>query len=557
MEKIDKTIEISFRGKDKKSFPMYTSLLEISKNYQKHFNYPIMVAKVDNEIYELDKTIDKDCNIDFFDRSSAIGNNVYSKSVQFLLIVAVRKVLGSGAKVIIQHSIDKGIYCEIEGISLDQPKLNMIEETMQHMVKRDYIITKLKVDRLDAIKYFKKENMLDKMKVLKYTSNTLINLHRLDDVYDYFFSELAYSTKDLDSFKLTYIKDNGFVLLYPNIYNPDLILDYQHREKVFNEFSKYTKWGKTIGINNASDLNEFVSQGKYTDIIRLSEVYYESQLSRIADKIYDNKDNIKIILLAGPSSSGKTTTSKKLEVYLQAKGYKTHTISVDDYFLEKEETPLDEYGEKDFESIRAIDISLFNDHMTKLLNGEKVLLPQYNFITGKKEYKKRWLEIKEGDIIIIEGLHALNDELTLSIDRNLKYKIYISPLTQLNIDDHNRIHTSDTRRLRRIIRDNRSRGYNASDTLKMWPRIRRGEEKYIYPYQEDIDAVINSSLIYEIGVLKVYAEPLLYSVPEDDESYEEAIRLINLLRNFLPIPSDDISKDSVLREFIGGSSFKE
>lgn len=554
MEKIDKTVEVTFRNETRK-FPLFTSLLEISKNYQKYFNYPILVAKVDNEICELDKEIDRDCTVDFFDRSSTVGNDVYSKSVQFLLVVAAKKVLGSESRIIIKYAIDKGIYCEVEGAILDEQRLQLIDEVMHDMVEKDLVITKLRVDRLDAIKYFKKENMMDKVKVLKYISNTFINLHRLDDVYDYFFSELAYSTKCLDSFKLTYVKDNAFVLLYPRVYNPDLILDYQHKEKIFAEFINHNRWAKTIGITNASDLNDIVSQGKYMDIIRLSEVYYESQLSRIADKIYDNKSNIKFILIAGPSSSGKTTTSKKLEVYLQTKGYRTHTISIDDYFLEREDTPLDENGEKDFESIKAIDIDLFNDHMTRLLKGEKVLIPQYNFITGKKEYKKRWLKIETDDIIIIEGLHALNDELTASIDRNLKFKIYISPLTQLNIDDHNRIHTSDTRRLRRIIRDSRTRGYNAADTLKMWPRIRKGEEKYIFPFQDDVDAVINSSLVYEIGVLKVYAEPLLYSVSEDDEAYEEAIRLINLLRNFLPIASDNVPKDSVLREFIGGSGF--
>lgn len=557
MEQIQKLIKVKFRDIETKDFPEDTTLLEISKSFQNYFNYPILVARMDNDISDLSKTVNKDCNIDFYDRSSTIGNDIYSKSVQFMLIVATKKVLGDKAFIRVEHSIDKGVYCEIIGASIDQPTVKMIQDTMHEMVNQDYIFTKLSVDRLEAIKYFKKHKEEDKVSVLKYISNSYVNLYRLDDVYDYYFSELVYSTKYINDFELTYIKNNGFVLMLPSIFNPEAVLSYHHYEKFFNAFLDYTKWGETIGITNGFDLNKIVSEGKYNEVIRLSEAHYESQLSRIADTIYDNKANIKIVLLAGPSSSGKTTTSKKLEVFLQTKGFKTHSISIDDYFVEREETPLDENGEKDYETIKAIDITLFNDHLNQLLKGEKVLLPQYNFITGEKEYKKKWLEINDDDIIVIEGLHALNEELTTAIDRNNKFKIYISPLTQLNVDNHNRIHTSDTRKLRRIIRDNKYRGHNAVNTLKMWKKIRNGEEKYIYPFQDDVDAVINSSLTYELGVLKVYAEPLLFSVNEEDEVYPEAIRLINLLRNFLPIPSDEVPRDSVLREFIGGSSFSE
>ncbi|MEF9953567.1 MAG: nucleoside kinase, partial [Clostridium sp.] len=270
-----------------------------------------------------------------------------------------------------------------------------------------------------------------------------------------------------------------------------------------------------------------------------------------------NRKNIKIVLIAGPSSSGKTTTSKKLAVYLQTLGFKTHAISVDDFFLDRLDTPKLPNGEYDFESLRAIDLELFNKSLSDLTDGKKVLLPQYNFVIGKKEFKDNWLQIKENDIIIIEGLHALNDDLTIAIDRKQKFKVYISPLTQLNIDNHNRIHSSDTRRLRRIIRDNKFRGHSASSTLKMWTNIKEGEQKFIFPFQDSADIVINTALVYELGVLKTYAEPLLFSVEEDDPVYPEAIRLINFLRNFLPIPSDEVPKDSILREFIGGSGFKD
>ncbi len=552
---MEKYIKVNFRDLETKEFLEGTTFYEISHSFQKYFNYPILVAKVDNHLTELNAKLTKKCDIDFYDRSSNTGNSIYACSVQFLMTVALKK-LYPDAEVIIQNSIDKGVYCELENLEISKTELKTLENKMKEIYKEHLIYTKVSVDRLDAITFFKKKKQYDKVKVLKYISNTYVNLYRLDDVYDYYFSDMAYSTDAIDSFKLTYIKKNGFVLSWPNIYNPECTLDYVHRPLIASTFSDYTKWGKTVDISNAADLNEVVSMGKYNDIIRLSETHFESQLSMIAEQIYQRRNNIKFVLLAGPSSSGKTTTAKKLEIYLQSKGLKTHTISVDDYFVNKEDTPVDEFGEYDFESIKAIDLNLFNRHLAKLLDGEKVQIPDYNFVTGKREYNKKYLKLEKDDIVVIEGLHAINDELTMAVDRINKFKIFIGPFTQLNIDNHNRIHTSDTRRLRRIVRDNKTRGYNAADTLRMWKKIREGEEKYIFPYQHDVDAVINSALLYELGVLKTYAEPLLFSVEENDEMYPEAIRLINFLRNFLPIPSDEVPKDSILREFIGGSGFE-
>lgn len=552
---MEKYIKVNFRDLETKEFLEGTTFYEISHSFQKYFNYPILVAKVDNHLTELNAKLTKKCDIDFYDRSSNTGNSIYACSVQFLMTVALKK-LYPDAEVIIQNSIDKGVYCELENLEISKTELKTLENKMKEIHKEHLIYTKVSVDRLDAITFFKKKKQYDKVKVLKYISNTYVNLYRLDDVYDYYFSDMAYSTDAIDSFKLTYIKENGFVLSWPNIYNPECTLDYVHRPLIASTFADYTKWGKTVDISNAADLNEVVSMGKYNDIIRLSETHFESQLSMIAEQIYQRRNNIKFVLLAGPSSSGKTTTAKKLEIYLQSKGLKTHTISVDDYFVNKEDTPVDEFGEYDFESIKAIDLNLFNRHLAKLLDGEKVQIPDYNFVTGKREYNKKYLKLEKDDIVVIEGLHAINDELTMAVDRINKFKIFIGPFTQLNIDNHNRIHTSDTRRLRRIVRDNKTRGYNAADTLRMWKKIREGEEKYIFPYQHDVDAVINSALLYELGVLKTYAEPLLFSVEENDEMYPEAIRLINFLRNFLPIPSDEVPKDSILREFIGGSGFE-
>lgn len=538
-----------------KEYPENTPLSEVANSFQSGYNFPIMVAKVDNVIEELAYNISKKCNVDFYDRSSTFGHTVYSHGVHFLMIVAMKKVLGNDAEVIIQHSIDKGVYCEILNKEINKEIIKQIESKMYELVEQDYNFIKLSVSRKDAMDFFRKKKQFDKVNVFKYISNTYINLYRLDEYYDYFFSEMPYSTKVLDEFKLTYIKDNGFVLSYPSIHNPKYTEDYSHHKKIFDAFLDYTYMGKTIGISNAADLNDIVSLGKYNDVIQLAEANYNSQLAKTADIIYNKRNKIKIILLAGPSSSGKTTTARKLEVYLKARGFKTHSISTDDYFLNRVDTPKKPNGDYDFESLRAVDTDLFNKHLLKLLAGEKVLMPEYNFVLGEREYKGRTLQLSSDDIVIIEGIHALNPELTMAIANDNKFKIYISPLTQLNIDNHNRIHTSDTRRLRRIIRDNKYRGWNAADTLRNWKNILEGEEEYVFPYQNEADMIINSALIYELGVLKTYAEPLLFSVDEDDEVYPEAIRLINFLRNFLPIPSDDVPRESVLREFIGGSCF--
>lgn len=550
-----RTIKVNYKDLETLEFKAGTTLLEISEKFARNYNYPILVGKVDNDIVELSEQINRSCRVDFLDRSSMVGNGIYGRTSQFILIVAVKKILGEQTELIIHHSIDKGYYCEIINSDVDKSTIRKIEQEMVKISKNNYIINKVSVSRIDAIKYFKKKKQIDKVRVLKYISNTYINLYRIDDIYDYFYGELAYSTSQIDDFKLTYIKDNGFVLSYPDCYNPECTLDYVHHTKLFNTFLDYTRWGKKVGITTAADLNEIVSIGKYNELMQLSETYYNSQLADIANKIYENKNDIKLVLVAGPSSAGKTTTSKKLEIYLQSRGIKTYQISIDDYFYNRDKTPKLENGELDTESLNAVDVTLFNKHLTKLLEGERVELPEYNFILGKREYNGKNLQLKENEIIIIEGLHALNEDLTMSVERINKFKIYINSLTQLNIDNHNRIHTSDTRKLRRIVRDNKYRNYSASKTLAMWKAIREGEEKFIFPYQDDADAIINSALLYELGILKTYAEPLLFSVSEDDPNYAEALRLVNFLRNFLPIPSDYIPKDSVLREFIGGSCF--
>ncbi len=554
---MENKIMVNFRDIVNKEFPAGTTLYEISKSFSSYFNHAILIGIVDNNLMDLTEKINQDCRVDFYDRSHHYGNSVYARSAIFMLIVAVRNVLGEEAETTIEHSIDRGVYCEIKGTPIDEETIKKIEQAMFELHQKELSFTKVNVSRYDASRYFYSKKQIDKVKVLKYISNSYINLYRLYDYYDYFYGEMAYSTAEINDFKLTYIKSSGFVLSYPDTENPEVTLDYHHHPMLYQAFLDYTEWGRRLKITNAADLNKRTTTGKYDDLIRLSEANFNSHLSQIANRIKNSKNKIKLVLIAGPTSSGKTTTSKKLEVYLQSYGINTHQISLDNYFKDRTCTPKDNNGEYDFEALEALDVDLFNKHLTKLLAGEKVLLPEYNFISGEREYRQRQLQMDKSDVIVIEGIHGLNEELTMSVERKNKFKIYLAPLTQLNIDNHNRIHTTDTRKLRRIVRDNKFRNYTASDTLKMWAAIRRGETKNIYPYQDEADVVLNSALVYEIAALKVYVEPLLFSVKETDPMYPEALRLINFLRNFLPIPSDTIPHDSVLREFIGGSAFRE
>lgn len=552
---MNKTLKVIFKDSEYIECQEGMTYKEISDIVKDYYDYDIVGVKVDNDFADLCDTLKKTCRLEFYDLSSDYGNKVYSRSAKFILILAVRNILGNDAKIVFQYSQDGGVYCVINNKYIDEKVINDIENEMKRIVENNYNFMKLNVSRMDAIKYFKKESRMDNVNVLKYISNTYITLYRVDDFYDYFHGKMAYSTGQIKNFKLTYLNANGFVLSIPEVNNPDIVQEYKHHKLVFDKFNEYNKWGKKIGIINASDLNKAVSQDRIGDLINLAEAYYDGQLASIAEEIASSSRDIKLILLAGPSSSGKTTTAKKLSIYLRSKGFVTHPLSIDDYFVDREKTPKDENGEYDFESLKCVDTELFNEQLKKLLSGEEVLLPTYNFMLGKREYKNH-LKLGDKDIIVIEGLHALNDELTSSINRDCKYKIFIGPLTQLNLDDHNYIHTSDIRKLRRIIRDSRTRNCKADETLSMWPKIRNGEINNIFPFQDDVDKVVNSSLVYEICVLKTYAEPLLFNVNEDDKIYPEALRLINFLRNFLPVPSDLIPLDSVLREFIGGSCFK-
>ena len=544
-------VKVTYLGKSY-LYPRDITLEDISKDFQKNYSETIIMAEVNGRPCELNYKVTDDVTVDFFDLTSPTGNRVYESGLIFVLEKACLNMLNSEIEV--KYSIDKGIYIKTYK-KITKEDLDKVSREMKEIVKRDLPIQKNLVNRLEAIDYYKSTKNYDKVNVLKYSVNTNVNLYRLMDIYNYFFSYLPVSTGALKEFKLTYIDQNSFVLRYPNIYYLNKIPVYKHHDKLFNEFKKYDEWSEKLGIENVSSLNNKVTKGNVDDIVLLSENIQNNSLFKISETIYNNK-KLKLILLAGPSSSGKTTTSKKLELFLKGFGLNPIAISIDNYFLDRDKTPILPDGSYDFESLNSINVELFNRNLKDLLDGKEVTLPVYNFITGKSELSDESIKLGEKEILIVEGLHALNEELTYSIDKKNKYKIYLCPLTVLSLDNHNRIRTTDNRLLRRIVRDNRTRGYSASDTLSSWGKVREGEEKYVFPFQDEADVIFNTSLIYELGVLKTYAEPLLYSVEESDPMYKEAVRLLNLLKNILPISNDYIPVDSIVREFIGGGYFK-
>lgn len=552
-----RNLKLKYKNTYLEDIPEDTTLYEVSKKVKGEFKYPIVGARLGEFLVGLNTKVTSNERVEFYDLSTAIGNRIYSRSLEFLVTVATKKILGDETDILINYSLENGIYCEIIGQRITKITAEKIKEQMKKMVEQKFTFKEMIVDRFDAIKYFKKHYQMDKVESFRYMTNRTVTLYSLDGIYDYFYGPLVYNTGLLDKFDMLYLKDNSFILTYPSTKDPNKIDKYIHHKLTFDTYKSFQNWGRTIGISTAPDLNKICTEGKYVDMLRLFETHYEDQLSLIAEEIYKKKDQIKIILLAGPSSSGKTTTAKKLSLYLKVKGLNCHQISLDDYFVNRDIAPRDENGDLDFSSIDSIDTTLFNNHLSKLLSGHKVSMPTFDFITGKKEYNDNYLKLEEGEILIIEGIHTLNEKLTKNIPRENKFKIFMSPLIHLKLDNHNRVHTTDVRKIRRIVRDNQFRGTDAETTLAMWPNVDKEARLSIYPYQDDADAMINSSLGYELSVLRIYAEPLLYGIDSNSAQYPEAIRLINLLRNFLPITSEVVPKDSILREFIGGSVFEE
>lgn len=552
-----KNYKLKYKDTYIENIPEGTTLFEVSKKLKEEFKYPIVGARLGEFLVGLNTKVTNNDKVEFYDLSTAVGNRIYSRSLEFLVNVATKKVLGEASDILINYSLENGIYCEITGDKVTKTIIDEIESKMQEIVSQKLNYTELIVDRFDAIKYFKTQKQIDKVEGLKYMTNRTVTLYSLDGVYDYFYGPLVYNTGVINNFKIIYLKNNSFILTYPSQKNPLKVDEYLHHKLTFDTYKSFQNWGRIIGISTVPDLNKLCTLGKYSDTIRLFETHYEDQLSQIAEEIYNNKDKIKIVLIAGPSSSGKTTTSKKLALYLRVKGLKSHKLSLDNYFIDRKDAPKDENNNYDFSDISALDTTLFKNNLTKLLNGEKVLLPYYDFVAGKKIYRDDYLQLEPNEVLIIEGIHTLNEKLTEFIPRKNKFKIFMSPLSHLKLDNHNRVHTTDVRKLRRLVRDNLFRGTNAETTLAGWHNVDKEASLNIYPFQDDADAMINSSLGYELSVLRIYAEPLLYGIESTSDEYPEAIRLLNLLRNFLPITSEVVPKDSILREFIGGSVFEE
>ena len=548
------TIIITLNNGKKEEYVKGIKVKEILNKMSKEEREDAILIKYNNKKVDLETELKKNGTLQIYDINTLEGNRIYERGLLYLFIYVTNNILEKDTKVIVKHSIDKGIFCKIDKKVEDKDVLE-IKKQMKEIVSKNIPFTKMDTTKYEAVEYFKSIKREDKAKTLFYDTSKYVSLYKLDENYNYIVGDLPSSTGVLKYFDLSLIKDKGIVVRFPSIYDNKKVKRYTHHTNYFNTLEEYSAWGNNLNINNIGELNDYITSNKPADIIQLSEIMQDYKLLSIAEQIVLNKEDYKIILLSGPSSSGKTTSAMKLSLYLKSLGLNPTHLSLDDHFHERAETPLGEDGKPDFESITAVDIKLFDSQISKLLKGTKVVVPTFNFIDGKKEYK-RTVQLKENDILIIEGLHALNEELLTNIPKKKKFKIYVSPLTYLNIDNDNRISMTDLRLLRRMVRDNRTRGYSPSVTLGTWMKVRSGEEKHVFPYQDNADALFNTSLAYELSVLKTYAEPLLFSIKEDDPEYQTAQRLIELLKFVLPIPSESVPKTSILREFIGDSYFE-
>lgn len=548
------TITITFEDGKKREYIKGVKFIDIIKDVKNLYKYDIICGKFRNQIVNYDDSIVKSGKLYLYDINTKEGNKIYERGLTVLFESCVRDLFGKQTFIKISYSIDKGVFCNIDK-KMTEEDVDKIKKLMKEKVLKSIPFVKIETSRTEAIEYFKSLKRYDKVKSLFYDTSNFISLYKFDGTYNYILGNLPYDSSILKLFDLSLL-DDGIVLRFPSIYDNGRIVKYTHHEKYYNSLNEYSRWADLLNISNIGELNEAIINNNAGEIIKLSEMIQDYKLLSIAEKITLNKNEIKIVLISGPSSSGKTTTSKKLALYLKTLGLNPHQISLDDYFLNREDTPLDEDGKLDFESLRAIDVKLFDSQMEKLLKGNKVITPTYNFVTGKKIFNKP-LQILDKDVLIIEGLHALNGNLLKNINKKNKFKIYISPLAFMGIDNDNRMSMTDIRLLRRMVRDNRTRGYSPEHTLSTWESVRKGEEKYVFPFQDDADVIFNSILAYEIGVLKTYVEPLLFSVNEDNDEYMSALRLIELLKFVLPIPSDTVPDTSILREFIGNSYFEK
>ncbi|KIR01961.1 Uridine kinase [Lachnospiraceae bacterium TWA4] len=529
---------------------------ELAKEIQSDFEEDILLAEVDGKLSELSTVVGEYINLRFITAKEEPGMKAYERSLLFMMLRAIFRVAGrkSIKNVWVRFAITHGVYVEIEGnVTIDESFIMNVKEMMNKMVTQDLPIEKTIMKTQDAQSLFASYNMTYKQKLLNYRRSSAVNIYRLGDFEDYFYGYMVPSTGYLKYFDLCSY-EQGLVLLFPTKNHPKEVSEFKPQSKLFQTLKESINWRQMLDVNTVGDLNDVIARGEINDLILVQEALQEKKLADIAVEIKNRKD-CKFVMLAGPSSSGKTTTSHRLCVQLRANGMIPHQISVDNYFVDREFTPIDENGEYDFESIDCVDLKLFNQHMKDLLDGKSVQMPTFNFKEGRKEYHGEVLKLGPEDILVIEGIHALNDQMSVALPRESKFKIYLSALTQLCIDEHNRIPTTDGRLIRRIVRDARTRGSDAKDTIARWSSVRKGEDKNIFPYQEEADIMFNSASIYELAALKVIAEPLLYGVPVDCPEHIEAKRLLKFLDYFLGIDTAMIPMNSIVREFVGGSCF--
>ena len=536
-----------------KEYPEGTTWMEVAREHQKEYEYDILLVRVNGKLQELHKQV-KDCELSFVTAKDKPGMSAYQRSASLMMLKAFYSVAGAGnvEKLMIDFSIGRGFFVEARGnFVLNQEFLDAVKAKMREYVERKIPIMKRSVSTDDAIELFEKLGMYDKARLFRYRMVSRVNIYSIDGFEDYYYGYMVQNTGYIKHFDLIPYH-YGFVMVMPDRKTPDVLHRFTPSDKLFATLSESTEWGRRMDLETVGALNDRIAKGDMSHLILIQEALQEKKIAEIAAQIAARK-NARFVMIAGPSSSGKTTFSHRLSVQLEAIGLKPHPIAVDNYFVNRVDSPRDEHGNYNYEILECLDVELFNRDMTGLLEGKQVELPYYNFKKGVREYKGNFLQLGEGDILVIEGIHCLNDRLSYTLPADSKFKIYISALTKLNIDEHNRIPTTDGRLLRRMVRDARTRGSSARETIRMWPSVRRGEEENIFPFQEEADAMFNSALVYELAVLKQYAQPLLFAIPKDSEEWLEAKRLLKFLDYFIGVSSEDIPKNSILREFIGGS----
>ena len=528
---------------------------QIVKDFQKEYEAKIVLVSANGRLRELHKILSNDCTLDFITLAEKIGMETYRRSATFLLVKAVHDVIGDDTKnhIVAQYTVGRGLLCKLIDVEPTEQFIRSVHARMDELISQNIPIWKTSYSVEEARRIFAEAGMEDKVKLFKYRRASKVNVYSIGDYKDYYYGYMVPSTGYITHYDL-YPYDEGIILQLPSRHSPNVVPEKTVSPKLQRTLQDTSDWDSSIGIENVGDLNEMICNEGMQDVVLLQEAYMESCIGQIAKDIVA-KGGRKFILIAGPSSSGKTSFSYRLSIQLRALGLRPHPIALDNYFKNREDTPKDENGEYDFECLEAMDVEKFNEDMLALLSGQTVEIPTFNFKTGQREYKGDYKRLNENDILVLEGIHGLNDKMTYALPAESKYKIYISALTALNVDEHNRISTTDVRLLRRMVRDNRTRGTGASGTLNMWRSVRRGEEKYIFPYQESADAVFNSALIYELSVLKLYAEPLLFGITKEDPQYYEAKRLLKFLDYFLGVTSEGLPNNSLIREFVGGSIF--